>query len=844
MRMSMSAWKWPSAEDQNEASGTYPCTLLLCDLVDSTALMDRLGDIAGTNLVRQHDQLARTSMARHGGREIDKTDGFLVLFERPIQAAAFALEYQEALRNLARSTGQPMNARVAIHYGEIVIWANSAADIGRGARPVEIEGMAVPVTARLMTLARPGQILLSEVASTMARRAELRSAVPGERVVWLAHGRYRFKGVADPVAIHEVGEKGHAPLKAPPSSVKAWPVSAWWRRPPAVALWLLLLGVAAVPAWFATFGNPILANGYREWVVIGDFAENADGQKFAPTLNTAFRIGIQQSRFVNVVPDVTVRQTLTRMQRATETGIDRGVGSEIALREQARALIVPSITRYGTRYRLVAEVVDPGNGLTVSVQTADATSAQDLLAALDKLIASTRYQLGESMNQITANSLPLQKVATPNLEALKILAREQEVGRDGDMKEAELLLRQAIDLDPDFAAAYRTLASVLFEQARYAEGRAALQKSLSIPGRLSEREQMYSRAFLDEFSDPSAALNEWRAFATRYGDNGTGQNNAGNLQYMVFQNYASAESALRSADIPRNPYLNYTLQMLGHTLLVQGKVQESQEAFRAALKFSPAPVLFGLSDALAVGGRFAEAEAYLDEPRQDSAAGLAERELRRATLRIDQGSLPEATAAVRLALERATQLPAPNARWRAQAALVALRVAQGDLAEARALTQRQLGELVKAAQADAHLTVVEQLLYMAGWAARLGLVDAAHQALAVVQHDGLLERFPVRAALAQAAAAEIELQNAHPDRALPELQPKPGVDLWETHELRARVFRARHDKTGELAELTWLAGHRGQAYGQWIDNLLGQQSRVLALRDAAARLAAYGQAPA
>ena len=37
-------------------------------------------------------------MQRHGGREIDKTDGFLVLFERPVQAVGFALGYLIATR--------------------------------------------------------------------------------------------------------------------------------------------------------------------------------------------------------------------------------------------------------------------------------------------------------------------------------------------------------------------------------------------------------------------------------------------------------------------------------------------------------------------------------------------------------------------------------------------------------------------------------------------------------------------------------------------------------------------------------------------------------------------------
>ena len=71
-------------------------TLVLCDLVDCTALVERLGDRKGAAFMQQHDRFARDLVHVIGGREIDKTDGFLLMFERPIQAVAFALAYQRA----------------------------------------------------------------------------------------------------------------------------------------------------------------------------------------------------------------------------------------------------------------------------------------------------------------------------------------------------------------------------------------------------------------------------------------------------------------------------------------------------------------------------------------------------------------------------------------------------------------------------------------------------------------------------------------------------------------------------------------------------------------------------
>jgi len=65
--------------------------LLFTDLVDSTALVERLGDARAASVLAEHDRTARTLLARHGGREIDHSDGFFLLFADAAQAAAFAL---------------------------------------------------------------------------------------------------------------------------------------------------------------------------------------------------------------------------------------------------------------------------------------------------------------------------------------------------------------------------------------------------------------------------------------------------------------------------------------------------------------------------------------------------------------------------------------------------------------------------------------------------------------------------------------------------------------------------------------------------------------------------------
>ncbi len=195
-------------------------TLLVSDLVASTRLVEELGDERTARLFRRHDRMARDLLAEHAGREIDKTDGFLMLFERPMHAVEYALRYHAAQAELSRQEGLELSSRVGIHLGEVCLLENAAEDVARGAKPLEVEGLAKPVAARLMSLGQGRQTLLSRIAFDLARRSAVGTRLQEERLRWLAHGSYLAHGVEEPFEVFEVGVEGAAPLAPPADSEK------------------------------------------------------------------------------------------------------------------------------------------------------------------------------------------------------------------------------------------------------------------------------------------------------------------------------------------------------------------------------------------------------------------------------------------------------------------------------------------------------------------------------------------------------------------------------------------------------------------------------------------------
>ena len=192
-------------------------TLLLTDVVDSTKLAESIGDAAMADVWISHDRAARDLLVKHRGREIDKTDGMLMLFDEAADAVSYALAYHHALAELPL----PLKARAGIHVGPVMLRKNTAEDVALGAKPLEVEGLAKPTTARIMSLAQGAQTLIT---------AEAREAL-GETTLRIeSHGFWMVKGIPEPIELFEVGDDT-SPFVPPPDSEKVYRVirdNDWW----------------------------------------------------------------------------------------------------------------------------------------------------------------------------------------------------------------------------------------------------------------------------------------------------------------------------------------------------------------------------------------------------------------------------------------------------------------------------------------------------------------------------------------------------------------------------------------------------------------------------------------
>jgi class 3 adenylate cyclase len=124
-------------------------TFLFTDIVDSTRLLETLGDEKWRRLLARHDELLRERIVESGGTVVKKTgDGFFASFDSPKAAIEAAVAIQRAL---ADEIVAP-DVRIGAHTGEAFRTDSDQSDFG---------GQGVHVAARIGAAAEPAEILVS-----------------------------------------------------------------------------------------------------------------------------------------------------------------------------------------------------------------------------------------------------------------------------------------------------------------------------------------------------------------------------------------------------------------------------------------------------------------------------------------------------------------------------------------------------------------------------------------------------------------------------------------------------------------------------------------------------------
>jgi len=157
--------------------------IMFTDIVDSTGMTARLGDVRAVEMVRAHDALVRRALNDKGGREVKHTgDGIMAAFDNAVAGVECARAIQQAFDAFNLASREKLQVRIGLDAGEPVADHN------------DLFGATVQMAARLCKSAEPDAIVVSEAVS----------ALLADRFRLIDLGQRSVKGFAQPVMAFEV----------------------------------------------------------------------------------------------------------------------------------------------------------------------------------------------------------------------------------------------------------------------------------------------------------------------------------------------------------------------------------------------------------------------------------------------------------------------------------------------------------------------------------------------------------------------------------------------------------------------------------------------------------------
>ena len=165
--------------------------------------LDEEGTFA--RVTRQRRELIEPNLAEHNGKLITYTgDGFLALFDSPVEAVRCAIVIQQSMvgRNASLPRDQWILYRIGIHLGDVVVG------------PSDVYGDGVNIAVRLEGIASPGDVFVSGGVYEQIKNKLV--------CAYQSLGDRQVKNITDPVSVYRVLPD---PAALGQARRKRWPVA-------------------------------------------------------------------------------------------------------------------------------------------------------------------------------------------------------------------------------------------------------------------------------------------------------------------------------------------------------------------------------------------------------------------------------------------------------------------------------------------------------------------------------------------------------------------------------------------------------------------------------------------
>ena len=332
------------------------------------------------------------------------------------------------------------------------------------------------------------------------------------------------------------------------SALSSGPSRKLWKI--AVPVVALLIAIAAGVLFYSQRHSRLTE---KDSILLTDFVNTTGDSVFDGTLKQALAVQLEQSPYLNVLPQSRIREALQFMGKGPDERVTSEVAREICLREGIKAMLTGSIASLGSHYVINLNAVNAQTGDSLGQAQVESESKEKVLKSLDQAASDLRQKLGESLSSVQKFATPLEQATTSSLEALQAFTLGQAEHSKLEDEKAIPHLKRAVELDPNFAMAYATLGVVDGNLSQISQQRQNLSKAFELKDRASEREKFYILAHY--YSEVSGELDKTVAIYEQWKQTYPRDSVPWDNLALLYESTGQPEKALASASeaLRQNP---------------------------------------------------------------------------------------------------------------------------------------------------------------------------------------------------------------------------------------------------------------------------------------------------
>jgi serine/threonine protein kinase/Tfp pilus assembly protein PilF len=306
-----------------------------------------------------------------------------------------------------------------------------------------------------------------------------------------------------------------------------------------VSLTVLVLLLAFL--WFGVFkqkGPPLEIPADKPRIAILYFKNNTGDKELdymRETLSDQLITDLEQSKFLHVIPISERYDVLTDLNLQETRSYSSAILNAIAKRKPINHVIQGYYALSGGELRINISIQKAGKWEPIASETVSG-EMENYFPLIDELTQKIKPYFGLTQAQITEDiDEDVGKISTNSKEAFRLYSEAQKhIG--GDNRKCIELLEQAVEIDPDFAMAYRMMAAAFGNLGYGKEGIENIEKAYALVDRVSDRERYIILAEKAQIDGDHGKREElYKRLLTIYPDDALGNTKLGRLYMNRFE---------------------------------------------------------------------------------------------------------------------------------------------------------------------------------------------------------------------------------------------------------------------------------------------------------------------